>query len=104
MLRGRGMTVVQAGNGREAVELFAEQPEHYRRSIVAGSPVRIAVEAAVAMGWERFIGEDGGFIGMHGFGASAPYKDLYAEFGITAEAVVMEVRRRLDALLQVNDA
>ena len=85
-------------------ELFAEQPEHYRRSIVAGSPVRIAVEAAVAMGWERFIGEDGGFIGMHGFGASAPYKDLYAEFGITAEAVVMEVRRRLDALLQVNDA
>ena len=48
--------------------------------------VREGVEAAVKQGWERFIGEDGVFIGMTGFGASAPYERLYKEFGITAEA------------------
>jgi transketolase len=79
-------------------ELFAEQPEQYRHAILASAPVRIAIEAAVSMGWERFIGNDGAFIGMAGFGASAPYKDLYAEFGITAEAVVNAARERLDEL------
>jgi len=49
--------------------------------------LRIAIEAAGPMGWERYIGSDGIFIGMHGFGASAPYKELYKHFGITAEAV-----------------
>ena len=48
--------------------------------------VKVAIEAAGPMGWERYTGPDGAFIGMHGFGASAPYKDLYKHFGITAEA------------------
>jgi transketolase len=78
-------------------ELFAEQPLSYRLETIGGSPVRLAVEAAVALGWERFIGEDGGFIGMHGFGASAPYERLYREFGITAEAVVGEAKAKLRA-------
>ena len=47
------------------------------------------------MGWDRFIGSDGGFVGMTGFGASAPYERLYKEFGITAEAVVEAVKARM---------
>jgi len=54
----------------------------------------------VGFGWERFLGRDGGFVGMTGFGASAPYKQLYEHFGITADAVVAEARRRLAALDQ----
>jgi transketolase len=81
-------------------ELFEAQPPEYRRAILEGAPVRVAVEAAVSFGWERFVGRDGGFVGMNGFGASAPYKQLYEHFGITAEAVVAEARRRLAALDQ----
>jgi len=51
----------------------------------------------VKLGWERFIGEDGGFVGMHGFGASAPAEVLYKEFGITAEAVAAEAKAKLRA-------
>ena len=76
-------------------ELFDLQPLSYREEVIGGSPVRIAVEAAVRQGWERFIGEDGGFIGMTGFGASAPAERLYKEFGITAEAVAAEARAKL---------
>ena len=49
--------------------------------------VKVAVEAAVRQGWDAIIGTDGVFVGMTGFGASAPYKDLYKHFGITPEAV-----------------
>ena len=55
----------------------------------------VAVEAGVRDGWDRWIGPDGGFIGMDGFGASAPYKELYREFGITSDAVVKAVKSRL---------
>ena len=68
-------------------ELFEQQSAEYKASIIGTAPVRIAIEAAVKHGWEQFIGEKGGFIGMHSFGASAPYKDLYGKFGITTEAV-----------------
>ena len=68
-------------------ELFEQQSDAYKASVIGEAPVRIAVEAAVRMGWERFIGEDGKFVGMTHFGASAPYERLYKEFGITAEAV-----------------
>ena len=57
--------------------------------------MRVAVEAAIKQGWERFIGEDGGFVGMSSFGASAPAEVLYREFGITAEAVVEAAKARL---------
>ena len=67
-------------------ELFEQQTASYRASVIGKAKVRVAVEAAVKQGWERFIGEDGVFIGMTGFGASAPYERLYKEFGITAEA------------------
>jgi len=78
-------------------ELFDLQPLSYREEVIGGAPVRVAVEAAVRQGWERFIGEDGGFVGMSSFGASAPAERLYREFGITAEAIVAEVRAKLRA-------
>ncbi|HEY5289966.1 MAG TPA: transketolase, partial [Caulobacteraceae bacterium] len=68
-------------------ELFARQDEAYQATVIGAAPVRVAVEAGVRQGWDRFIGEHGVFIGMTGFGASAPYERLYQEFGITAESV-----------------
>jgi transketolase len=67
-------------------ELFAEQSADYQSEIVGNARVKVAIEAAVRQGWDRFIGTDGIFIGMTGFGASAPYEKLYEKFGITAEA------------------
>ena len=69
-------------------ELFEEQSEEYRNSVIGEAPARVAVEAAVKQGWERFIGEKGAFVGMDSFGASGPYEDLFDHFGITADAVV----------------
>ena len=54
--------------------------------MIGDAPVRVAVEAAVRLGWDAVIGRDGVFIGMTGFGESGPYKELYKHFGITAEA------------------
>jgi len=76
-------------------ELFARQPEKYRKAVIGSAAVRIAVEAAVAQGWERFIGENGIFIGMNSFGASGPYEKLYEHFGITPEAIVKAARAKL---------
>jgi transketolase len=78
-----------------SMELFFEQPQAYRRAILGEEKIRIGIEAAVRMGWDPFIGLDGIFIGMHGFGASAPYEDLYRHFGITPEAVLKAVKKRL---------
>jgi len=64
------------------------QPEDRKTKIIGNAPVKIAIEAAVRWGWDAVIGQDGEFVGMHGFGASAPAKDLYKHFGITAEAAV----------------
>ena len=75
--------------------LFEAQDEGYRRAVLGTEPARVAVEAGVRQGWDRFVGLDGGFVGMSGFGASAPSERLYAEFGITAQAVVAAVRSRL---------
>jgi len=68
-------------------ELFEEQDASYRKQVLGTAP-RIAIEAAARLGWDRWLGEDGHFIGMHGFGASAPGPQVYKHFGITAEAVV----------------
>jgi transketolase len=75
--------------------LFNEQEPAYRGRVLAPDTLRIAIEAAGPMGWERYIGPDGIFVGMHGFGASAPYKELYKHFGITAEVVAGAALSRL---------
>jgi transketolase len=76
-----------------SLDLFLAQPEKVRARIIGDAPVKVAVEAAVRFGWDSVIGPDGIFVGMNGFGASAPYKDLYRHFGITAEAVAERVLR-----------
>jgi len=76
-------------------ELFAEQDDAYREAVLGTDTVRVAVEAAGGMGWERWIGDKGAFIGMDGFGASAPAPQLYQHFGITAEAVVAAAKARV---------
>lgn len=76
-------------------ELFEQQKPAYQSAVIGKAPVRVAVEAGVRQGWERFIGPDGGFVGMSTFGASAPYQVLYEKFGITAEGVVAAVKARL---------
>ncbi|MBT7148263.1 MAG: transketolase [Rhodospirillales bacterium] len=76
-------------------ELFDAQSDDYRSSVLGTPEARVAVEAALRQGWEKYTGADGGFVGMTGFGASAPAGELYKHFGITPEAVVMAVRDRL---------
>jgi transketolase len=78
-----------------ALELLLAQPADRQNAIIGNAPVKIAIEAAVRWGWDAVIGRDGEFIGMHGFGASAPAKDLYKHFGITAEAAVNAALKRL---------
>jgi transketolase len=76
-------------------ELFAEAPEATRRAVIGDAPVKIGIEAAVRQGWDAIIGADGIFIGMNSFGASAPYKELYKKFGITAEVTADAAMKRL---------
>jgi transketolase len=82
-------------------ELFEAQPEAYRKRVLPRGPVRVGVEAAARHGWDRWLCGEGGdsrkadFAGMDGFGASGPYKSLYEQFGLTAEAVAAKVRALL---------
>jgi transketolase len=78
-------------------ELFDQQDAAYRRNVLGtGVPsVRIGIEAAVRQGWDAYLGIDGGFVGMAGFGASGPAEELYKLFDITPEAVVAEALRLL---------
>lgn len=78
-----------------SLELLLAQPEAKRAAIIGNAPVKVAIEAAVRWGWDAVIGQDGEFVGMHSFGASAPAKDLYKHFGITAEAAVNAVLKRV---------
>jgi transketolase len=75
--------------------LFEEQPEPYRKALLGPGTVKIAIEAGVRQGWDRYIGPDGAFIGMHSFGASGPYKDVYKHFGITPEAAAEAAKKAL---------
>ena len=76
-------------------ELFDQQPQSYRDGVMGIGTARVAVEAGVRQGWDTYVGHDGGFVGMSGFGASAPAKDLYQHFNITADAVAEAARSRL---------
>jgi transketolase len=77
-------------------ELFQAQPEAERAAVIGDAPVKVAVEAAVRQGWDAIIGSDGPFVGMTSFGASAPAKELYKHFGITAEKVAEAALTKLN--------
>ena len=93
--------ILQAGGVGTALvsvpcwELFDEQDMAYQRGVLGKGTVRVAVEAGVRMGWDKYIRNHGGFVGMSGFGASAPAAQLFEHFGITSEKVVEEVKARL---------
>jgi transketolase len=78
-------------------ELFLDQPESWRTSVIGKATVRIGIEAAIRQGWDAIIGSDGLFVGMTGFGASAPIEALYPHFSITAEHVVELALGAIDA-------
>ena len=78
-----------------SMDVFELQDAAYQIETLGGDLPKLAVEAGVRFGWDRWIGHEGRFIGMCSFGASAPYKDLYKHFGITAEAVVEAVKASL---------
>lgn len=95
-------TLLQAeGYGARVVslpcwELFDVQPRAYRDEVLPSGPVlRVAVEAGIGMGWERYVGTDGLVLCMTGFGASAPYGALMERFGFTADRVVARIKERL---------
>jgi len=77
-------------------DLFEEQDEAWRKKLLGTLP-RVAVEAAASFGWDRYIGLGGAFVGMHSFGASGPYKDVYKHFNITPEAVAEAAKKILKA-------
>jgi transketolase len=78
-----------------SLELLLAQPADRQRAIIGNAPVKVAIEAAIRWGWDAIIGQHGAFVGMHGFGASAPAKDLFPHFGITAEAAVNAALKQL---------
>jgi transketolase len=78
------------------MDTFTHADETYRERVLPAScRARIAVEAASPMGWDKWIGEEGAFIGMESFGESGPYKDVYEHFGITADRVAQTGRELL---------
>ncbi|WP_375673513.1 transketolase [Bartonella sp. TS82HLJMH] len=79
-------------------ELFSQQSCSYQRALIGDAPIKIAIEAAIRQGWDRFIGCDGVFIGMEDFGASGTIDALYAHFGITCENVVATVEKELEKI------
>jgi transketolase len=77
-------------------ELFEAQDEAYRHAVLPPNiTARVSVEAGATLGWERYVGLTGATIGMHSFGASGPYQDVYKKFGITADAVEKAARAQL---------
>ena len=69
--------------------------QQYQAKVLGKGTVKVGVEAALRFGWDKYLGSDGGFVGMTGFGASAPAPALYEHFGITAANVVAEAKARL---------
>jgi transketolase len=77
-------------------ELFEAQEASYRAQVLpANVPARVAVEAGIEQGWQRYLGNTGQFVGMRGYGASAPYEELYEHFGITVAGVIAAARKSL---------
>ena len=78
-------------------ELFKQQPEEYQNSVLPPSvKARVAIEAGVTMGWRQWVGQYGVVIGLDHFGASAPYKTIYEQWGFTTDNVVLRALEAID--------
>jgi transketolase len=78
-------------------ELFEEQDRQYKDSVIPPEvKARVGVEAAVELGWHKYIGDGGVFVGMSSFGASAPAKVCFEKFGITAENVIKAAKKLIE--------
>ena len=88
---GIGTTLVSM----PCMDIFAEQDRAYQHATIDPATVRIAIEAAGRMSWDRWLGDNGAFVGMMTFGASAPYQDLYKHFGITPDNIIKAAKARL---------
>jgi transketolase len=77
------------------MELFAAQPVSYRADLLPADAVKVSIEAGATLGWERYVGNDGLTIGLDRFGASAPAKQLFERFGITAKAIVPQILEKI---------
>ncbi|MBV8401098.1 MAG: transketolase, partial [Acetobacteraceae bacterium] len=95
VLQGQG--VPTAVVSMPCAQIFNEQDAGYQRAVLGETPARVAVEAAVQMSWDRYLGLAGRFVGMHGFGESGKITDVYRKFDITTEAVVRAARDSLEA-------
>ena len=89
MLQGEGIKAAVVS--MPCWELFGAQDQGYQDAVLGSAP-RVAVEAAIEFGWQKWLGPAGAFVGMRGFGASAPAQELYKHFGITTEAVAAAAR------------
>jgi transketolase len=78
-----------------SLELFDAQEDDYKHSVIGRPRARVAVEAGLGLSWVKLLGEKGRFVGMHGFGASAPAEQLYEYFGITAQHIVEDILEQL---------
>ena len=76
-------------------ELFDQQPEEYKKSLLETDGIRIGIEASIGVGWDKYLGDNGFFVGMKGFGASAPATDLYTHFGINEESVLKIIKKNI---------
>jgi transketolase len=77
-------------------ELFEKQDKAYKDSVFPPTvKARVGIEAGVRMGWDRWIGDNGEFVGMHGFGSSGPFKTCFEKFGITTEAVIAAAKKSI---------
>jgi transketolase len=77
------------------MELFAAQPDAYRADLLPADALKVSIEAGATLGWERYVGSDGLTIGLDRFGASAPAKQLFERFGITAAAIVPQILQKI---------
>jgi transketolase len=76
-------------------ELFDQQPDEYKKALLETDGIRIGIEASIGFGWDKYLGDNGFFVGMNGFGASAPAADLFDYFEINKEHVLKIIKEKL---------
>ena len=76
-------------------ELFDKQPKEYREKVIEKNSKKISIEASSIFGWDKYVGSDGSSLGLKSFGKSAPYKEIYENFNLTSNNVVMIAKKML---------